>query len=184
MNRKLREGADGGQPVNELIDQRDTLVRTLADLVVPQRGAAIDLAARVDAQLARGEGDGWRNADLPSDPEAYRTGLDALVGVTAMTAEQRSDLVTAIVAGDPDPEPWHGLAGRRRLEGHQLRGPADATLVRDGGALVTDGPFAETKEQIAGYDILEADSLDELIELVAQSPVAHFGAIELRALRP
>jgi hypothetical protein len=92
--------------------------------------------------------------------------------------------LAAAWAGDPDPEPWHGLAGRRRLEGHQLRGPADATLVRDGGALVTDGPFAETKEQIAGYDILEADSLDELIELVAQSPVAHFGAIELRALRP
>ena len=55
-----------------------TLLREIADLVVPQDGPAIDLAARVDAQLARGEGDGWRNASLPPDPEAYRTGLAAL----------------------------------------------------------------------------------------------------------
>ena len=85
--------------------------------------------------------------------------------------------------GDPDPAPWIALAGERRLHGHQLRGPGDATTVRDGGALVTDGPFAETKEQIAGYDVLEADTLEELVELAARHPVAQFGAIEIRALR-
>jgi pimeloyl-ACP methyl ester carboxylesterase len=111
--RECRAVADDTDYRPVVLDDRQlTTLRTLADLVVPQRGAAIDLAARVDAQLARGEGDGWRNADLPSDPEAYRTGLDALVGVTAMTAEQRSDLVTAIVAGDPDPElVAHGDSG-------------------------------------------------------------------------
>jgi hypothetical protein len=82
-----------------------------------------------------------------------------------------------------DPQPWIDECGPRRLEGHQLRGPADATLVRDGGTLVTDGPFAETKEQIAGYDVLEADSLDEVVALVAKHPVAQFGAIEIRPLR-
>ena len=82
-----------------------------------------------------------------------------------------------------DPQPWIAECGPRRLEGHQLRGPADATLVRDGGDLVTDGPFAETKEQIAGYDVLEADSLDEVVALAAKHPVAQFGAIEIRPLR-
>ncbi|MFG6446516.1 hypothetical protein ACFXQA_14745 [Microbacterium sp. P07] len=54
------------------------LLREIADLVLPQDGPAIDLAARVDAQLARGEGDGWRHAALPPDPEAYRAGLTTL----------------------------------------------------------------------------------------------------------
>jgi hypothetical protein len=90
--------------------------------------------------------------------------------------------LAATYDGDPDPQPWIDLCGERRLHGHQLRGPADATTVRDGGALVTDGPFAETKEQIGGYDVLEADSIEELIELVAKHPVAPIGAIELRPI--
>jgi hypothetical protein len=92
--------------------------------------------------------------------------------------------LAATYDGDTDPKAWIDLAGARRLHGHQLRGPADATTVREGGTLVTDGPFAETKEQIAGYDLLEADSVEELIELAAQHPVARFGAIEIRPLRP
>jgi hypothetical protein len=87
-------------------------------------------------------------------------------------------------AGDPDPEPWIADAGARRLEGHQLRGPGDATLVRDAGAMVTDGPFAETKEEIAGYDVLDWDGdLAELVELAARHPVARFGAIEIRPIQ-
>ncbi|WP_181408264.1 alpha/beta hydrolase [Schumannella sp. 10F1B-5-1] len=58
-------------------DQLDRL-RLLADHLVPQTGPAIDLAARVDAQLATGVGDGWRPADAPPDAEAYRRALDAL----------------------------------------------------------------------------------------------------------
>ena len=83
-----------------------------------------------------------------------------------------------------DPAAWIAAAGRHRLEGHQLRGPADATLVRDAGSLVTDGPFAETKEQIAGYDVVDWDGdLQGLIELAAEHPVARFGAIEIRPFR-
>jgi hypothetical protein len=75
---------------------------------------------------------------------------------------------------------WRALAGARKLEGHALARTSDATMVRDSGRLITDGPFAETKEQIAGYDILECDSLDEAVELAARHPVAAVGAIEVR----
>jgi hypothetical protein len=69
-----------------------------------------------------------------------------------------------------------------RLQGHQLRPVSDATTVRvrDGEVLVADGPFAETKEQIAGFDIIEAADLDEAIEVAAKHPVASFGTVEVR----
>jgi hypothetical protein len=71
--------------------------------------------------------------------------------------------------------------GVRRL-GSRLRPVSDATTVRlqNGEAFVTDGPFAETKEQIAGFDIIECENLDEAIEVAAKHPVAKFGAVEVR----
>lgn len=58
------------------------LLRSLAEHLVPQTGAGhIDIAARVDADLAAGRGDGWRAAGLPVDIVAYRQGLDALAAV-------------------------------------------------------------------------------------------------------
>ncbi len=73
--------------------------------------------------------------------------------------------------------------GRKvRLSGNRLRGVSDATTVRlrDGEVLIADGPFAETKEQIAGFDILECADLDEAIEIAAKHPVARHGVLELR----
>ncbi|WKK72322.1 hypothetical protein Q0F99_04855 [Rathayibacter oskolensis] len=61
-----------------------TTLRAVADRVVPQDGPPIDLAARVDAQLAEGTGDGWRNAELPADPVAYGLALDALAGFESL----------------------------------------------------------------------------------------------------
>jgi hypothetical protein len=52
--------------------------------------------------------------------------------------------------------------------------------VRGGDVLVTDGPFAETKEQIAGYSVLECADLDEAIEVSSRHPTARIGAFELR----
>ena len=52
--------------------------------------------------------------------------------------------------------------------------------MRGGKVLVTDGPFAETREWIAGFDILECTDLDEAIEIAAQHPMARFGRLELR----
>ncbi len=63
------------QPKVVTMQQLETL-RALVDRVIPQHG--IDLAARIDTQLATGEGDGWRFAALPVDADAYRAGLDTL----------------------------------------------------------------------------------------------------------
>ena len=69
-----------------------------------------------------------------------------------------------------------------RLIGNRLSPASDATTVRVRGAdvLLADGPFAETKEQIAGFDIIECADLDEAIEVAAKHPVARIGTIELR----
>ena len=50
--------------------------------------------------------------------------------------------------------------------------------------LVTDGPFTESKEWIAGYDVIEAADLDEAIEIASKHPMARFGRIELRPVWP
>lgn len=69
-----------------------------------------------------------------------------------------------------------------RLQGQELAPVQDATTlrVRGGEVLIADGPFAETKEHIAGFDILECEDLDEAMEVAAKHPVARFGALELR----
>ena len=69
--------------------------------------------------------------------------------------------------------------------GIQMQPPESATTVRvqDGETLVTDGPFAETKEALGGYCFYEADSLEAALELAARIPAARFGgAVEVRAL--
>ena len=84
---------------------------------------------------------------------------------------------------DGDPTTWVAATGERRLEGDRLRPVSDATTVwpKDGGGtFVSDGPFAETKEFVAGYDIIECADLDEAVEIAAGHPVVRFGAIELR----
>ena len=57
---------------------------------------------------------------------------------------------------------------------------ATTVRVRNGKVSVTDGPFAETKEWIAGFDLLECQSLDEAIEIASRHPMARFGRIEVR----
>jgi hypothetical protein len=59
---------------------------------------------------------------------------------------------------------------------------AKTVLVRKGQRLVTDGPFAETKEWIAGFDLLECGNIDEAIEIASKHPMARFGRIEVRPL--
>jgi hypothetical protein len=71
-----------------------------------------------------------------------------------------------------------------RQFGSRLRPVSDATSVqvRDGEVLLSDGPFAETKEQIGGFDLLECENLDEAIEVASKHPGARFGTIEVRPL--
>ena len=68
--------------------------------------------------------------------------------------------------------------------GEQLEDADTATTVRvrDGETLTTDGPFAETKEQLGGYYLLDCGSLDEAIEFAARIPAAERGAVEVRPL--
>ena len=71
------------------------------------------------------------------------------------------------------------------VAGEELEPTSTATSVRiqggpGGEVMVTDGPFAETKEQLGGFYILECQDLDEAIELAAKVPSAPFGTIEVR----
>ena len=88
----------------------------------------------------------------------------------------------------PSVEEWvarNDFAGKR-LEGERLApaGTATTVRVRGGELLITDGPFAETKEVICGFDILECADLDEAIEIARAHPMAYAGRIELRAFDP
>ena len=69
-----------------------------------------------------------------------------------------------------------------RLLGRELDLPETAATVRvrDGETLVTDGPFAETKEFIAGFDLVECADFDEAIEVAAKCPISRFQTIEVR----
>lgn len=62
----------------------------------------------------------------------------------------------------------------------QTSGLGRTVRVREGSLLVTDGPFAETKEQVAGIDVLECDSIDEAIALASRHPSARAGILEIR----
>ena len=57
---------------------------------------------------------------------------------------------------------------------------ATSVRVRNGKRLVTDGPFAETREQLGGYFLIEANNLDEAIGIAAQIPMARKGTVEVR----
>jgi hypothetical protein len=88
---------------------------------------------------------------------------------------------------EPDEAPgeierWLDDNRTTRLLGSQLRPQEEAKVVRvrGGKPFVTDGPFAETKELIAGFDILECDSLEQAVEIASKHPVAKFGAIDVR----
>ncbi len=75
-------------------------------------------------------------------------------------------------------------SGGQYLDASPLHPVATATSVRmrDGKRLVTDGPFAETREQLGGYYLIEAGDLDEAISIAERVPPARFGTIEIRPL--
>lgn len=90
---------------------------------------------------------------------------------------------------DPDFLPackaWAAARGDELVMSGGLEPPADATTVRvrDGEVLLTDGPFAESKEVVAGFSLIECASREEAVEAARSHPVARHGTIELRALR-
>lgn len=100
------------------------------------------------------------------------------------------------VYGMPEKD-WNGLVGeclrygeQVRASGHYLGGEAlqpvetaKTVRVRDGKTTVTDGPFAETKEQLAGFYLMEAADLNEAIQVASRIPPARYGSIEVRPIR-
>jgi hypothetical protein len=82
--------------------------------------------------------------------------------------------------------PWveDTIARRINITGKPLDAPGTAKTVRvrNGDTLISDGPFADTKEFIGGFDLLECESMEQAIEVAAKHPVAWFNAIELRPL--
>ena len=94
------------------------------------------------------------------------------------------DAPTVDEATVPDIDEWvDEMDGRHiRQLGEQLAPASDATTVRvrGGKTMLTDGPFAETKEQICGFDIIECADLNEAIEVAARHPMAWNGMVEVR----
>jgi len=111
-----------------------------------------------------------------------------LVCVDAAGFEADEDAEDARDAEDGGSFPWLDdvIARGIRLDGDRLRPPREAKTVqvRDGEVMVSDGPFAETKEVICGFDILECADIDEAVQVAAAHPVAAFGRIEVRAFWP
>jgi hypothetical protein len=75
--------------------------------------------------------------------------------------------------------------GERYIAAEALQRIETATTVRvrDGKVFVTDGPFAETKEQLAGFYLIDAKDLDDAIQVAAKIPPARVGSIEVRPVR-
>lgn len=92
----------------------------------------------------------------PAQAEAYWGAWNAYIGALAASG--------VIVNGD----------------GLELPELATTVRVRDGKRSVQDGPFADTKEALGGYFVLEVDDLDQALEWAARSPSAHAGSVEVR----
>jgi hypothetical protein len=97
--------------------------------------------------------------------------------------------------GNPDDDPYLGawrayykalVEAAIYVDGSPLQVPETATTVRvkEGRREIQDGPYASTKEQLAGFAILDLPSLDAALEWAARCPAASAGAIEVRALAP
>ena len=81
---------------------------------------------------------------------------------------------------------WLEETKNTRLFGNQLRpqGEAQVVRLRGGKPFVTDGPFAETKEQIAGFDIIECADMQEALRVAGGHPTTRHGTIEIRPFPP
>jgi hypothetical protein len=73
--------------------------------------------------------------------------------------------------------------GGHFIAAEALQRSAATVRVQRGKVLVTDGPFAETKEQVGGFILIEARDLNEAIQLASKIPVARLGAIEVRPIK-
>jgi len=97
----------------------------------------------------------------------------------ALSPEENAEVMKAYAAFGTE------MSGRGVLRGvERLRPTTDATTVRvsNGEVLVSDGPFAETKEQMGGFYLIDSKDLDEAIEIASKVPAAQHGVIEVRPI--
>jgi hypothetical protein len=123
------------------------------------------------------------------DDDARRTTMKYLLLVCWDTERMDAQSEATSADGEAVEEesfPWLDELRARGawVTGDQLAPPrrARSVRVRDGKTIVTDGPFAETKEAVGGFDLIEAGSLEEAVEVAAGHPVAQMGTIEVRPL--
>jgi hypothetical protein len=99
-----------------------------------------------------------------------------------------TDLADQEAGADEDLRRWFAEIDKRgsRLIGSQVTLPATAATVRvrEGEVIISDGPFAETKEWMAGFDVIECDSMTDAVEIASMHPVARFGMVEVRPFMP
>jgi hypothetical protein len=121
-------------------------------------------------------------------PEFYITGEQTMKYMLLMYSDESKGPKTAEEQQAAAPG-WYGFmqeatAAGVLLSNNGLSPIADATSVRvrDNKTLSTDGPFAETHEQLGGYYLLECKDLDEAISWAAKIPVAKYGTVEVRPL--
>ena len=98
-------------------------------------------------------------------------------GRESVSEEDMKKMYAAYAAFGEEAEKRGAMRG-----GNELQPATTATTVRvrNGETMVTDGPFAETKETLGGYYLLECDSLDDAVDLAAKIPGARHGSIEVR----
>jgi hypothetical protein len=99
--------------------------------------------------------------------------------MAAMSRDEGNALMAAYGAFTQELQSAGAMKGGDALQSTQA---ATTVRVRDGETLTTDGPFAETKEQLGGFYLIDADSLDEALEWAAKIPAARQGTIEVRPI--
>ena len=98
----------------------------------------------------------------------------------SMTDEQKKEGMAGYAALHEALAVQNELIASESLDAPEL---TKQVLVRDGKPMTTDGPFAEVKEQLAGFYLLDCDSMDRAVEIVAQIPEAPYSLVEVRPVR-
>jgi hypothetical protein len=148
---------------------------------VPDLDVAIEVASKHPAAHQTVEirpfADATEDPSLVGPPAPVPPGMERFMMFVCVEPGAPAEGEDGVTIGQ-----WLAETERRgvRLEGDVLAHRSDATTIRDYGRLITDGPFADTKEWIGGYDVLDCRGLDEAIEIAAMHPMARAGLIEVR----
>jgi hypothetical protein len=100
---------------------------------------------------------------------------------STLTEKEYTDILAGYMALTADLKEQGAYVGSNRLA---FTDTALTIRVREGEEIVTDGPFAETKEQLGGYYLIDVESLDEALEWAGRIPSARSGSVEVRPVEP